>query len=137
MAGKPTWDPQASDSAEMEDWTIQFRGQVVSHPPTARGQMVINSLSASRQVTLIEVTDDENFGMLLESISCVSSILSKIGVATLKSLPRIDHITFSTKWGVSKEKAKWAIQITSQHGVRTILHPSLSRQFRTDHRILR
>ena len=95
------------------------------------GQIVINSLSASPQVNAVDVTDNVNFGLLLESKSCVSSSISKVGVAKSKSPPRIDHLTLSRKWGISPEKVKWTIQRTAHHGVRTVLHPSLFWQFRT------
>eukprot|EP00804_Cyclotella_cryptica_P009101 CCRYP_003177-RA/>CCRYP_003177-RA protein AED:0.23 eAED:0.23 QI:0/0/0/1/1/1/2/0/629 len=99
--------------------------------------MVINSLSASSQVNAIDVTDDENFGLLLESNSCVSSSISKFGVAKSKSSQRIDYMTLSKKWGISPEKAKHTIQRTTQRGIRTVLHPSLSRRFRTNDQALR
>ena len=73
----------------------------------------INSLSASSQVNAVDVTDDENFGLLLESNSCVSSSISKVGVAKSKSSQRIDHMTLSKKWGMSSERAKQTIQRTT------------------------
>eukprot|EP00804_Cyclotella_cryptica_P019398 CCRYP_006588-RA/>CCRYP_006588-RA protein AED:0.13 eAED:0.13 QI:0/0/0/1/0.75/0.6/5/0/864 len=76
-AEEPIWDPQSSDYSEMEDRMIDFRGQVMCRTSTARGRMVINSLSASLQVSAVDVTDDENFGLLLESKACVSSSISK------------------------------------------------------------
>ena len=72
--------------------------------------MVINSLSASLQVSAVDVTDDKNFGLLLESTSCVSGIISKVGVAKSKSSQQIDRMTLSKKWGISPEKAKQIIQ---------------------------
>ncbi len=116
---------------------IDFRGQVMCRTPTARGRMVINSLSASLQVSAVDVTDDENFGLLLESKACVSSSISKVGVAKSKSSQQIDHMTLSKKWGISTEKARQTIQRTTQRGIRTVLHPSLSRRFRTNDRALR
>eukprot|EP00804_Cyclotella_cryptica_P017277 CCRYP_016828-RA/>CCRYP_016828-RA protein AED:0.02 eAED:0.02 QI:0/0/0/1/0/0.5/2/0/461 len=76
-AEEPIWDPQSSDFSEMEDRMIDFRGQVMCRTSTARGRMVINSLSVSLQVSAVDVTDDENFGLLLESKACVSSSISK------------------------------------------------------------
>ncbi len=59
--------------------------------------MANNSLSASLQVSAVDVTDDENFGLLLESTSCVSGSISKVGVAESKSSQQIDHMTLSKK----------------------------------------
>ena len=63
------------------------------------------SLSASLQVSAVDVTDDENFGLLLESTSCVSGSISKVGAAKSKSSQQINHMTLSKKWGISPEKA--------------------------------
>ena len=41
-------------------------------------------------------------------------------------------MVLAKKWGISPEKACNAICHTTQHGVCTVLHPSLSRQFRTN-----
>ena len=136
-AEEPIWDPQSADFSEMEDRMIDFRGQVMCRTSTARGRMVINSLSVSLQVSAVDVTDDENFGLLLESKACVLSSISKVGVAKSKSSQQIDHMTLSKKWGISPEKAKQTIQRTTQRGIRTVLHPSLSRRFRTNDRALR
>ncbi len=46
-------------------------------------------------------------------------------------------MTLSKKWGISPEKAKNTIQRTTQRGIRTVLHPSLSRRFRTNDQALR
>ena len=67
--------------------------------------MVINSLSASLQVSAVDVMYDENFGLLLESISCVSGSISKVDVAKSKSSQQINHLTPSKKWVISPEKA--------------------------------
>jgi hypothetical protein len=85
MAEESIWDPQSPYFAEMEDQMVGFKGRVVCGTPTARGQMVINSLSASSQVDAVDVMDDENFGVLLESTSCISSSISKVGMAKSKS----------------------------------------------------
>ena len=59
---KPVWDPQSSDSADMEDTMVDFQGHFIHCTATARGKVVINPLSASLQVDAVDVTDDENFG---------------------------------------------------------------------------
>ena len=45
--------------------------------------------------------------------------------------------SFSHKWLISPESANRTVQNTTQRGIRTILHPSLSRQFKTTDRSLR
>ena len=47
------------------------------------------------------------------------------------------HLILDKKWGISPKKAFNMIQDITQHGVHTVLHLSLSRQFRTiDHQLL-
>lgn len=49
----------------------------------------------------------------------------------------IDAQTLAKNWGISLQKAERTLEVTTQRGVRTILHPSLSRRFRTNDRQLR
>ena len=42
----------------------------------------------------------------------------------------IDTIVLAKRWGITPEKAQKTIQATTQRGIRTMLHPSLSRRFR-------
>ena len=106
----------------------------MSRETAARGQMVINAVATSLQIDAADFTDDDNFAVALESTSCVPSKLSKI---VSKSRPKVDHVTLARKWGISPEKAKRTVQRTTQRGMRTVLHPSLSRRFRTNDRALR
>ena len=96
--------------------------------------MVINSVAASLQVDAADVTANDNFGTALDANACV---LSKVGVAKSKASPKIDHMTLSKKWAISPEKAQRTVRMTTQRGLRTVLHPSLSRRFRTNDRALR
>ena len=136
-AEEPCWDPGSSDLGKQEDSMMDFRGQVVIRDTAARGQMVINSVTASTNVDAADITDDENLGLALEAKVCVWSKLLKVGVSRSKTSPKIDHIKLSKKWGISPHKAKRTVKRTTQRGVRTVLHPSLSRRFRTNDRALR
>ncbi len=44
----------------------------------------------------------------------------------------VDHITLANRWQISLEKAQNTVQRTTQRGVHTVLHPTLSRRFRTN-----
>ena len=50
--------------------------------------------------------------------------------------PSIDPKVLTKRWGITPEKAKKTIQATRQKGIRTMLNPLLSRQFRTNDRYL-
>ena len=44
----------------------------------------------------------------------------------------INQIVLAKRWGFSPEKAQKTIQATTERGIRTMLHPLLSRWFRTN-----
>ena len=49
----------------------------------------------------------------------------------------VDYITLAHCWQIQLHKAKSMVEQTMQRGVRTVLHPTLSRSFRTNDRMLR
>ena len=61
-------------------------------------------------------------------------------IATVKSIsqrPGIDAETLSRNWGIGLASARRTLEATTQRGVRTVLHPTMSRRFRTNDRQLR
>ena len=48
--------------------------------------------------------------------------------------PSVEPIVLAQRWGITPEKAQKTIQATMQWELRTMLHPSLSRQFRINNR---
>jgi hypothetical protein len=50
---------------------------------------------------------------------------------------QVDAPMLAKNWGISLEQAAKTIQVTTQRGLMTVLHPSLSRRFRTNDRQLR
>jgi hypothetical protein len=54
--------------------------------------------------------------------ACVKFSRVKVG----NSRQAIGHELLADKWMVSPEVARWTLERTTQRGVRTILHPSLS-----------
>ena len=59
------------------------------------------------------------------------------GIHTGKRSGAVDHVTLANRWQISLEKARNTVERTTQRGVRTVLHPTLSRRFRTNDRMLR
>ena len=75
--------------------------------------------------------DDKTF---LEDMSSRVQISS---VSSSAKKPKIDPSTLARKWGIGLDVAQNTIRKTTQRGVRTVLHPTLSRRFRTNNRQLR
>ena len=59
------------------------------------------------------------------------------GVETVSRREGIDARTLSRNWGIGLETARRTLKAATQRGIRTVLHPSLSRHFRTNDRQLR
>jgi hypothetical protein len=58
-------------------------------------------------------------------------------VCTGKRQGAMDYVTLAHRWQIPLHEAKHMLERTTQCGVCTVLHPTLSRRFRTNNRILR
>ena len=105
---EPQWDPSDPSYGEKEMRMTNFKGEVVDSA----------------------VSETNDLGRVL---------LNQVQVAPesrgLK--PQLDHVKLSHKWGISMENARRTVRKTTQRGIRTVLHPSLSRRFPTSDRALR
>lgn len=145
-ANDPLWDPSSDSFAKQEDGMLDYRGHLLSRATPARGQLVINSVE-SLAYDAVDVTDDDNFATILDanvnvSIAQVESMRlpeaeRNIGRVSSSQKASIDYMDLAERWCISPEKAKQTVQRTTQRGIRTTLHPSLSRRFRTNDRQLR
>ena len=61
--------------------------------------------------------------------------LTKVVKTSAKAYP-IGAKQLARYWGIGLNKDNKTIEVTIQNGVRTLLHPTLSRRFRTDDRQL-
>ena len=86
--------------------------------------------SSNELIKISNTLEDGLFAEALEAHVNVSSMHSS------KQKQAVDAVTLSKKWGIGLEAAKKTLKVTTQHGVRTVLHPSLSRHFRTNDRQL-
>ena len=76
---------------------------------------------------------DRTFAHDIQNAVQISSISS------LKTFPQ-DHLdpqTLANNWGIGIETARRTIKVTTQCGVCTVLHPTLSHRFRMNDRQLR
>ena len=106
-----------------------FRVEVISNETIAMGRSVINSLSDC-EVDAVDFTDDEKFFDMLNA---------KVNVARVVVFKRNhgdNSKSLSQKFFLSPEVAKRTLQHTTQRGIRKILHPSSSRQFKINDQVL-
>ena len=131
----PEWDPQTDEFQRMEDAMTGNDGTILERSDAlrSRGRVLVSGLTCAPSASIPTLFDHDNFVCALQS----NRLIDRVDVSTSSRRPRIDHITLSQKWGTSLEAAKRTIERTTQRGLRTVLHPSLSRRFRTNDRQLR
>ena len=76
-----------------------------------------------------DVMDNDNYTTVLESL--VSTLSLQVAQVHSEKVSGLDHLVTAKKWGISPKKALNMICHTTQCGVCTVLHPSLSRKFKT------
>jgi hypothetical protein len=65
------------------------------------------------------------------------SLTANIAALNSKLSTKFDPELLAKKWGIDKQTAHRTVNVKMQRGVRTMLHPTLSRRFRTNDRQLR
>ena len=75
---------------------------------------------------------DEN----LDNVLTAHIIASSVGGKSPTRMQPTDLTDPAENWGVGLESARLTLECTTQRGIRTVLHPSLSRRFRTNDRHL-
>ena len=97
------------------------------------------------QYDAADITDDDNFGATLEATWQVMLVRTNLTpetydvccVHTGKRQGTADYVTLAHRWQIPLHKAKHTVERITQHGVCTVLHPTLSRCFPTNDRMLR
>ena len=132
-AEEPPLDPSTSKYSEQETQMLDHQGQISIPATAARGQVFVSAVvSYSLAYDAADVMDNDNLATALEAQIQISIVL--IGAVRK---PSIDPIVLAKRWHITPEKAQKTIHATAQRGIRTMLHPLLSRQFRMNDQNLR
>jgi len=70
----------------------------------------------------------------------LTAMVANVRVSCVKTSDRcqgIDAAQLAPNWGIGLHVAEKTLKVTTQQGIRTLVHPSLSRRFRTQDRQLR
>ncbi len=122
-AEAPVWDPDPSTYSLQEDSMLDFRGYIVSTVTTTRGQitMQVNAVCRSPFISycVIDATDDDNFGIYLESFV-------QVFLTSTSRKAAASHDELAKRWVIHLDCAKATVQCTTQRGVHTIANPTLS-----------
>eukprot|EP00956_Cyclotella_meneghiniana_P018312 scaffold30420_cov55-Cyclotella_meneghiniana.AAC.1 len=158
-ASSPEWNPYDDDFASQEASRLDYNGFTISMmegraqsmemgPPAAaewREEPHWTLSTVSTQYEAADVNDADNFGVALEATVQVNLVetcepqgtYNVCGVHTGKRRGAVDYVALANQWQIPLEKARNTVKCTTQLGVRTVLHPTLSRRFRTNDRMLR
>ena len=108
----PTWDPHSMRFQAAEEATMDHTGSIIT-PRDGKG------------------TPRHTLGYHY----CMQASLPSIGTTGLGG--KVSAMQLAQRWKVSLEAARRTIEATTQHGVRSVLHDTLHRRFRTNDRQLR
>ena len=128
----PDWDPHATIFAEQEATMTDSSGFIRERDAIgARGRQFIIAGVTSDTPTPSPRSNENTFSEVLKNNRNVSGL----GTGDFKT--GIEAQSLVKKWGIGLDAAKRTLKKTTQRGVRTVLHPSLSRRFRTNDRQMR
>jgi hypothetical protein len=153
----PDWDPYYDSFARQEDGMLNYQGQAVADcksdglgitDPVGVEEVDTPTWKLSQvsmQCDTADVFDDDNFGTALDATVNVSLVKlddepGHYDIAQVRSTKRrgaVGHIALANRWGISLEKAKATVKVTTQRGIRNTLHPTLTRRLKTNDRMLR
>ena len=150
---EPEWDPHDADYARQEDAMIDPDGQVRERPVRRPHRIC--------PITSTEEQPDDDFVAALKSNRRITTIRSspglqtsergrnrdaddgkryfvhQVGAMTTAAAQKLNPATLARRWGIGIKTAMETIKRTTQRGMRSVLHASLSRRFRTNDRQLR
>ena len=133
MAESPEWDPHATWFQEQESVMTDSTGNICDRPVGwSTKRLVATVCSVSSQAS----QPDSDFGLALEWMVQVKSFVVVASehayiklVKVMKSSKRgqpISAMQLAKNWGVGFAAAEKTLAVTTQKGVCTMLHPTLS-----------
>ena len=148
-ADSPSWEPDTNRFAEQESAMLDTRFRLIELDESSVATRKISAL----ETQLDDYSDPEPWlARALNETVNVSSVMTNgiprhksviaakrdLGAfASGKRLKPVSAHTIAKNWGIGLQLAKRTYEVTSQTGIKTLLHPTLSRRFRTNDRQLR
>ena len=142
---EPEYDPHdtsyATQEAMLTKMILATGDRIGAPPPSRRLCSVTKTFSQARSIvsmrdtvaTSLQATsrtlDDGSFA---DDLNRTISALSRTSAGN-----QFDPDMLARNWGIDRATARRTIESTTQRGIRTLLHPTLSRRFRTNDRQLR
>ena len=138
----PEYNPSTSAYEEQESAMVDFRGQL-KEDVNEKIERRLFGISIEEEDRLYATMNFQNLSTLYisqepeTSTQEPESSTTIAGVSTELRSEGIDAGTVAKNWGIGLETAKKTLKVTTQRGIRTVVHPTLSRRFRTNDRQLR
>ena len=129
------WDPSDAEFSNQEDRMTNHNGELIYRDPFDTHSPLIIAALSSDSTPLADITNDDNLGNVLESHVQVSAVHS--GTVSSKQGKPVDAQQLAKRCNIPLDRARHTIRRTTQRGVRTVAHPTLSRRFPTNDRMLR
>ena len=128
----PEWDPHSETFKQQEEALLDNKGLVHDAPmpvKSRQSRQFISTLDNSETTTLFPHVDDlvHSLGIVLADNVNVSSICT-----SKDKHSKLNALDLAQRWGISIEKARRTIAKMTQHGLRSVLHPTLSQWYRTN-----
>ena len=150
------WEPNSSIFEEQEHACTNIIGDLLPRPTGPEGKtLIINQVTLSTNVDAAELTADDNFASFLQAnehvtvsqlsrlptknatVSEISNYTNSYGTIQSNKRKKIDGYTLARRWSISSEKSIASVKNTTQRGFRSVMHPTLSRRYPTNNRMLR
>jgi hypothetical protein len=141
----PEYDPHDSTYASQEAALTKIvldTGDRIGAPPPSRRLCSVTK-TFSHAISLATGKDSVLLSLLattptLDDGSFAKKLNRLIGALKRNSSGRqFDPDMLARNWGIDRATARRTVNATTQRGIRTLLHPTLSRRFRTNDRQLR
>ena len=139
---RPTWDPHNTSYSSQESSMLDYNGEITSRK---RKRITNNTIAAS--MTQDNEDDPIRICSILHSISTSLNVQpfayklseKKYEIKSIRSGKRtgITATQLSKLWTISPEIAQMTIDSTTQYCIRSAEHPSLSRRYNSNDRMLR
>ncbi len=140
----PEWEPKTKKFEEQEESMIDSSGLLRENEEVGdRRQVEISAVQA--EMSSGDPDPEDCFGEALLSSVGVTSTWKPTAkekrmacaMHTKQKAHKVDAATLAKNWQIGLATAKRTVEATTQRSVRTTLHPTLSRRFRTNDRQLR
>jgi hypothetical protein len=147
----PEWDPSTKSYEEQESAmtdsagrlletgdriTSRFIESAVSNESSRTSARTIADMSSQSTAVLLDVDPRLCAGEFSQQLQ-ENVIVRDVSAASSRRKDRVDASILARNWGLGLEAAAKTVQVTTQRGARTTLHPSLTRRAKTNDRHIR